>query len=702
MDQKSEIGRELTCFIQDFNVLQRQLALYPAGHSQLETCCNNVVQSLQKSCRTHTSISLGIAPNNILFNGSWLDSDNVAIKKFSNFLSSLNIASISFQCDLNHMELMDCCQLLNSLTKNTAKASELRQLLERHTIKKIKIEPIDFSAFQGNDQKDSSDPWGDFLSQLLDNQQTNAGPNNLALIAQTLNQKSPNPSHYDQLITALTSENKTLHRGHAEISKQLTELINQLNPLQKQCFLQRALHSFELQPQFAEPILQSFPQQCLEDALRQLGNTQGNISSRLVDLLSQLRSNDKESKITAIALEKTDETILKAKIDILLLEDNHDQYVPSSYQAALQRILNNQIKASIPAELTQSLRIKLEQQTVELQYTNIIFNMLQNGVDAEGEATIQRSLTELARFFLDTGAFAALRDIFIRWSRYLYSGRAHARFLDETVLAIQTSDQFMNDVLDCVELWGLAKKKSIGHYILEVGEPYAELLIERLGQEKNIARQKIWMELLKNLGPKGIQLISQTLQDTRWHLVRSMLQILEHQKQDLIPIKKIRPLTQHKHPKVRQEALRIIFRFDPLMANRQLLKELSCGDKASICAALEIAYLSEDEKILNRLHQLLQLTPEHDRDLLIRRKTLDALSSIGKPQTIPILASLLHKKLILRRNQKQLQLDIIKTLGCYPAHSVAPLLNSLCKGHDRAQRALAKEQLRLLHSKGET
>ena len=398
---------------------------------------------------------------------------------------------------------------------------------------------------------------------------------------------------------------------------------------------------------------------------------------------------------------KIDPDVLNAQINILLLEDSHSQFVPDAYQTTLKNILNQQLKGSLPEHTALKLRNSLKTGAIENQCVNIIFNMLHNGVDAEVEKSLQHNLTEMARFYLDTGDFTTLRDIFVNWSAYLYSGKANARFLDETVLALQTSELFMSDVLDHVEIWGTEKAEEISAYILEVGEPYAELLIDRLGVEKQLSKRRVWVHLLEGLGRKAVQLLTQSLKDQRWYLVRNVLLILSKLDKDAIPIKEIRPLASHEHPKVRQEALRIIFRYDPMMANRQLLKDLSGGDRESISAAVEIADLSHDDKVLAQLHLLLQIDHSRDPDLLIRRKTVETLSTIGKPQSVPVLARLLHKKLLRRRREKDFQLEIIRSLGGYPGRSVLPLLHSLQKGRDKGERELVEKQLQRLTDRGQ-
>jgi hypothetical protein len=680
---------ELSYFIQGLNIFLRQLALYPAGHPQLTASCDTVLRSFTRICSNRAMISLEITSENILFDDSKLDASNMAIKNFASFLTDLNITSISFHSGLSSNELLRFCQQLSAIAEDRTVGADLTQQLRLNAISRIEIETIDYGNFQADEEDNASGPWETFITQLVGKRPPANKTINIDAIAHSLNNSDADPGGYDQLISTLIDGIAAEEIRHRDIPKRLFELVEQLKPELQQRFIQSTLRALDHQPQLANPILRAFPHQLLEDALRQ----QNNISSRLTDLLGQFSSNDMAArKSTTKHQQETNDAILKARIDILLLEDNHNEYVPSVYQKTLQRILNGQIRGSIPPELASELRNNLEQQSVEHQCTNVIFNMLDNGVDAEGEAIVQTSLTELTHLHLDTGDFNALRDIYVRWSHYLNGGQANARVLDETVLGTQASEQFMNEVLNSVEIWGEDKHQDISDYILEVGEPYTVLLIERLGNEEQLTRRKIWIDLLEKLGRKGVRLISQALRDERWSLTHTLLRILSNLENELIPVKDVRPLTQHEHPLVRQEALRIIFRFDPMMADRQLIKELASDDKSAIYAALEIANLSNDDKVLRQLHQLLMLDHKHDPDLQIRKKTLEVLSKLGKPQTIPLLTHLLRKKLIRSRWLKQLQRDIIETLAHYPASSVSPLLDSLCKRRNRSHRMLAKEQ----------
>ncbi|MCW9049509.1 MAG: hypothetical protein OQK50_04165 [Deltaproteobacteria bacterium] len=705
----------LSDFIYDLNIARRQLSLYPPKHPQIISSSNTVLKILNKLCQFRAEITLGIAPEALIFEQNWLDEKNPVYRDFARFLSSLDIASISFHAGLETTELIQFNQILRQEKQAQENAGGIPALLEQRQIKNITVIPIDYGAFQastGEQQADKNSAnmlWDDFLQGLLSGQLDQEGKVvgskeriDPALVAEILNQtteKSPGKViDYDQVISSFIAKTqRTESQNNADIGEQLGILAKNLSPDLKRSFLNSTFRALDQHPETSATILGSLPQEIISEALQQKNSEQLNISSRLIDLLGQFSTTARGNNVhnvTGAGRHLSDE-MLKSRIEILLLEDNHDAYIPSDYQKTLDKILVGKVKGTVPPQTAHILKQNMEKQSVERQCCAIIFNMLRNQVDRDVEGLIQENLTELSRFFLETGDFQSLQEIFIRWSQYLYGGISSARFLDENVLADHTRESFMNEVLDSIEMWGKEKYDEICSYISEIGEPYAELLIERLGNDEQMTRRKTWMRLLVELGSKGHQIIIKTLQDKRWYLVRNLLIVLGRQK-GVLPMKAVHQLTTHPHPKVRQEALRILFRYNPATANRLLLKELSSGNKETLAAMIPLAELSQDVKILHQLHHLLQSEVLNDEDLILKKLLLDSLAFLGKPESIPVLAKLLSKKGLLRtRRQKDLHLEIIKRLGAYPPQASGPLLNAVINKRDRTQSQLAKAQLQL-------
>jgi hypothetical protein len=703
----------LSDFIYDLNIARRKLTLYPENHPQIANSCTIVVNILKKLCQFREEITLGIAPDALLFEQNWLDESNPVYRDCARFFSIRNVASISFRQTLEVDELIRFNQILSRDKQILEAEGGLAVQVEHAQIKNIVTIPVDYSHFQmGNTDLNHTEMgldglWETFLHGLIKDKLDQGGQVaglsdslDAELVAQILNQSSIQNSgkrnDYNQTISSFVSKlNDNSNQANNEMGEQLNTLISNLTPDLKRDFLNSTFKALGETPEVSDKLLASLPQELITESLAQHNCEQLNISTRLVDLLGQFSTTTSQHgsrNVKALASPLSDE-ILKARVEILLLEDNHDEYIPNDYQKALSKILTGQVKSNIEQKVAQRLQKNLKKQSVERQCCAILFNMLNNRVTPEIELQIQDNLSELARFFLETGDFISLQEIFISWSAYLYSGNANARFLDEKVLADQTRESFMNEVLESIELWGQDKYDEVCHYINEIGEPYAELLIERLGREEQMSLRKTWMKILVELGSKGHQIILQTLNDKRWFLVRNLLIVLGQQR-DAIPMKAVHQLTNHTHPKVRQEALRIIFRHNPATANRMLLKELSSGDKEALFSAIQLAECSQDAKVLHQLHQLIQAEIHSEEELRLKKQILDTLAYLRKPESIPVLAKLLKRKGFIRsRRQKEFQQEIIKRLGAYPQQASEPLINSIINGRDRTHIQLAKIQL---------
>lgn len=701
----------LSDFLYDLNIARRKLALYPDNHPQITDSNTIVLKILKKLCQFREEITLAIAPDALIYDQNWLDDTNPVYRDFARFFSARNIASISFHQALDTEELLHFNQLLSHDKQTLENKGGLAVLVEQSQIKHIVMVPVDFSHFQlenttrNQSVAPSGELWETFLQGLLNNKLNANGKIaeindtlNSESVVQILNQNnlkiSGKENDYNQIISSfITQLNNNSQQTNNELGEQLHSLIKNLTPNLKRDFLNSTFNAIGDTPERSGKLLASLPQELITETLSLHNCEQLNISTRLVNLLGQFSTAPSQHGNHNVIASALSDDIFKARVEILLLEDNHDEYIPNNYQKTLSKILTGQIEGNIDQEVAQRLKSSLKKQSIERQCCIILFNMLNSHVSTEIELQIQDNLSELAHFFLETGDFISLQEIFIRWSDYLYSGKANARFLDEKVLADQTRESFMSEVLESIELWGHEKYDEICHYISVIGEPYAELLIERLGREEQISRRKTWMKILVELGDKGHQIILQTLNDERWFLVRNLLIVLGQQR-DAIPIKAVHQLTNHTHPKVRQEALRIIFRHNPATANRMLLKELSSGNKEALLSAIQLAECSQDTKVLHQLHHLIQAEIHSEEDLHLKQQILDTLAYLRKPESIPVLAKLLKRKGFIRsRRQKEFQQEIIKRLGAYPKQATEPLLNSIINGRNRTQIKLAKVQL---------
>ncbi|MEA3362114.1 MAG: HEAT repeat domain-containing protein [Thermodesulfobacteriota bacterium] len=700
----------LTAFLQQLNIARRKLSLYPPEHPQIATSVNSTLDILKELFLSAPVITLGIAPDALYFEQLWLDKEDPTNQEFAKYFSGLGIASISFHSGLKDSELIRFSQLLRADRNTIESSGGFEKLLDQQQIYHISVIPIDYDAFQANhdfSEKKSSGRdqlWESFLHGMH-NGNLDFGDSvsslELSTIAEIFNQRligsRAEREQTSQSIGRFIDNSIQQPQGaqsQTKNDKHLISLLEQLSPDAQQEFLNSAFHTLEHHRDAAPDLLQKIPSHLLQNAIAGKNRQDLNLSSRLFGLINNL-ANSQNSTFHRNIKTKADtlsEDMVRARLDVLFNEERQDLYMPDNYQAALYNILGDNVIGSIPDEEKEKLKAQIETQSTEQNCAAIIFELLHKQFDTEQEEAIQQNLLELSRYFLDIGDFVNLRAIHVNWSKYLYDGNSSASIFNERVLSNHAQPTFMSEVLDGVDLWEEEKHQEIADYVITVGEPYSELVIEYLGLAPKWSERQLWMQILEGIGGDAQQMIVRSLKDERWYLVRNLLIILG---KDLDPnsIKVIHQLIGHPHPKVRLEVLRNLFYCNPATANRQLLKELESEDPEARLSAVQIADLSRDPTLLSVLHKNLGSDPANDTDLEFKKQTIQALTRIGNKESLPILRRILQKQgLLVSHRIKQLQAEIFQNLALFPGTSAGKLLDEFTRGKHKQLAKLAIQQ----------
>lgn len=700
----------LTAFLHELNISRRKLSLYPPEHPQIVASVRSTLNILNELFHSDPVITLGIAPNALYFEELWLDKEDPTNQDFAKFFFSFGIASISFRSGLTGPELIRFNQLLRSEQNTIEACGGFAELLKQQQIEHISVVPINYDAFQAKQNFTATEPaegerlWEAFL-QGLHNGNLDFGdietPLGLSAIATIFNQKltgsqlerEQSNRSIERFIDNRVQQGENLNLPSNNDQK-LASLLEQLSPVAQQEFLNSAFQALDRHRDAAANVLQKIPSHLLQNTIAGKNRQDLNLSSRLFGLINNLANSKNRELLHNITSKSTalSEDMVRARLDVLFKEERQDLYMPDSYQAALHNILSDNVVGTIPDDEKQKLKKQVETQPVEPNCAAIIFEMLHQPLDAEQEEAIQQNLHELSRYFLDTGDFIHLRQIYKNWSKYLYGGHSTANIFNEKVLSNHTQPTFMSEVLDGIDLWGEEKHQEIASYIITVGDPYSEPVIENLGLAPKWSERQLWMQILEGIGGDAQQMIVRSLHDKRWYLVRNLLIVLG---KDLDPssIKVIHQLAEHPHPKVRLEVMRNLFCCNPATANRLLLKELHSDDPEALLSAIQIADKSRDPAVLAILHKQLGSAPENETEQELKKQTVKTLTRIGNKDSLPIFRRILQKQgLLVSRRIKQLQVEILQNLALFPDASAEKLLDELATGKHKQLVKLAKEQ----------
>lgn len=679
---------DLFNFVHELNVFRRQSALYPRTHPKTLAGANKILAELARLNTFGDRISLGIVPDNLVFNGSLLDPDNPSCRDLGMFFSKLDIAVVSFHQGLTTLELIDFLQLLSARTSGHH-STPLHKILENHQIFHVSLAQVDYDSFTSlatdNSAPASSETavWQDFIEDMLSADKGTNSPfdtHGTDRLAQILNSNSLPEKEGSAMISKLVDclFERSL-ASMAGIGGQLYEFSKKLKPDMRQQLYDDTLLALEQQPQEAKTIIPGLTGEFISDALISHSSKEHKLSQRLTDLLGAFAQNNTAAVSPRIVQPDGGNApeLLQSNIELLFLEDQLDEYLPETYQHALQKILTGEVQGSLAEDLAEKYRNSLAEQMIEHQCCEIIFDLLAADVDTGTEEIMQNNLVDLSRFFLDTGDFQALRKTLSRWMSYVNSGRSQTNLLTEKMYSAQLTHSFLEAVLNSVPLWCYEKFADICEYLTEVGESYAPLLIERLGNETDTELRKIWMQLLLELGNNARPAMLEALADQRWFLVRNLLVVLGQQKGG-IPPKTVLNLCLHRHPKVRREALRILFRLNPSAANRMLEKELTDADQETLKILIPLTEMSNNDGIFSQLNRLLDIEPLTADNLEIKLHILTSLSSTPQPACLMTLTRLLtRKEFFLNNLRKTLKSAAAATLRCYPRGQLAALMLQL-------------------------
>ncbi len=665
-----EIQDHLLLFIQSLMLAGRHLSFYPQGHPRVENIISDVLATLDSYChQNHPALSLSCSKKALCSAGQEIPTTQKAAADLHQLLLQHDIVEITFEKQLPRSELLNLHRFLWPPTSTEGNLKNPVQAIKGFDFKHLSIKFVDYSrlqkdhAFSPQNNAEAADIWDILLSQAT---QTTGNKHDLHnFLAEYMDSpvtgSGPNPQQIGLLLDRIV---KARYHGGSNNDEKTLKLTQTLPEKILDTLLQSSFQALEETPEAAADIISNMSKEAIAETLRRVGQNNIKLSSRLFEILSELSKAPGQRRTTV--RDTATQQPPKHNFDALFFEENLEEYVPFQYQQSLQKILTGEVSGDMPGPEATSYRQDFNRFNIERHCCETIFELLDKRVDSQTEQNIQNNLIELSDFFLETGDFEGLQNIFIQWSNYLYSGSSHVLFLEEKVLAHQTQRTFIDEVLSSILVWSTDKTAAIKQYISLLGEPYAEQLVERLAAEEDESRRHLWMEFLIELGSKAHPIILENLERGPWYLIRNLLLVLGQQNQT-VPIKIILQYTKHEYPQIRKEAIRILAEKNLGIAQRLIHNELASGDPHTITEMCDLAEKNSDSRILHQLHRMLQPMPQSDKELLMKERILKALLAIGHPSSKTLMINLLEVKGLFRpRKQRAFQNTIKRTLEIFP------------------------------------
>jgi len=199
-------------------------------------------------------------------------------------------------------------------------------------------------------------------------------------------------------------------------------------------------------------------------------------------------------------------------------------------------------------------------------------------------------------------------------------------------------------------------------FLRSLGEPAVPALLVSLEQVDAPLHRRIIRDLIVELGLPDVERLQSAMSGATWYVVRDLLVIASRHPAGSIA-KLVRFALDHEHPRVREQAVKMLRPYAEGSADEQLRQRIDDPDPEVRATALRVAVLRRSRSAASRLRTVLSADDASTRDPKELRLMTHALVSIEGEDAVPALHRWLNPGLIAALKTTDLQVASAVALG---------------------------------------
>ncbi len=695
-------SKHLSALIIELNIAHRNFRSYPKEHPVIEASFNKVITFYNKLFTHDNCILIAIARDSLVVGDVILDKKNIVFKDFAKILYEHGIGALILHPGLKADELRNFNIILSLKREELLKYGGISAVWEKSRISSISIKPIQYDLFNATEaesisanklQQPQKDLWETFTRNLIQGTLGNNYSSKDILteddidpeaLAKQLN-RLLDTSGLEAQVTFIDALSKVEQQLKNSDTKSLTLqpksydklaiFVNNLNPELRQKFLSNCFDVKSISGEVvAEEVLSRFSEKMLISTQEDAKQARLNLPSGYLSLIQKLSSHaiDRQNELTR----KSQNIIeINQRIKGIFCEHEAEDFTPESYQALLERIVSSE-PPSILSELeTREITSTLDGNLLENHVSEIILQLMRLDADGEYNQVLVNNLSDSYYYLLQTGDYEQLIHLVLQCDAPELPPK-----IRKSLRSNYTSRECLEEMLVGLTTWGKSKYDNINSLIKVIGEPFIEVLLDRLAEEDNLSLRRFLMDRIQEFGIRARDHILSRLSDNRWFVLRNLIIILRTLNDSTV-LEHIRHLMHHTNNRVRQEALRTCLHFQDPGAERQILYDMNSNDKETQLAAINLAERSRSVDVYKKLIAIIAKPGFNSIECEFKSAAIQALSEIGKVEALPELAKLLASKSLLNGRQlNKLKQEVVRSLRLYPAEIARPVLLQLSSG----------------------
>ena len=687
----------LANLIIELNISRRNSRSYPKGHQVIDAALHKVLKTYAGLKETGDEIVIGVACDALLLGDAPLDKASLVYRDFARVLHERGIGALVLHRGLSLEELRSFIAILGTPREEIYAAGGIESVWEESGIGSLQIRAIRYDLFTATEEQrvGKGEPkaapkglWERFarglVNGLLPSQGIDEDALDPELLAEALNQlflsDGSDPDAAPDLAEFLLPDDPRQGSGpgaeaQAQLAyRKLAAFVGRLTPGLRRQFLNS---SFDIKNagsrSLAEGVIRQLSADVLIDTLEDINRNQVSVPPFIMGLLQQMSSH--ASGGAPSAQDISDEE-LREKMRTIFKEHAREEFIPDSYQQKLNRMMSADQIPLIGLQGVDDLMDTFEAAHLEGKTSDILLLLLRSGdTSEEGYAALAQNLHDILTFFLQTGDYAQLLKIL----RELGEERIPAGVRDD-LMGLVLAREFLDEILDGLDIWGKAKFDAIAELVGEIGTPFIEVMLDRLAEADSMSLRRFLMDRLVEFGPAAGPAIIERLSDSRWYFLRNLIGVVR-----LLNLsssaERLRTLSRNRDPRVGQEALKALLQFRDPEAEARIMRDLGGQSRELQLAAIRVAGKASSAPLLAKLHALLTGPGLSGKEYEVKNLVVQALGEIGAAASLQVLEGVLASRSIFHPVlSNRLKADVVGSLGRYPAVKARPILERIAQG----------------------
>ncbi len=701
--------------VADLHIAHRNLSIYPPTHEQVKKSVRKAYAGLAKTLENRESFTLAVMKDGLALDQDPLPASNQIYKEFAHILRQYQVATLTFDQQLDESELIRFLLLIGSDREEVSEQGGIEAAAGACNLSNITLAAVDYSKLQLTEEREiqrsdrqdqQTSVWQQFVSHMVSERsiqesqsgtdfQTMLNPDELATL---LNQKQLDVQQalkqYDEIllqVAQIPADDLQPRQGLQSFQTMIKELSPELREQFLSATLQGCIAS-ESEAGTAQ-LVEGLGADLIVQMIRQANVGGQQISPSLLSFIKKIGYLGISPELLQVDGNSGQNEFSSEQVSSLLAQEQYDHFVDEDYGILLDDLAaDDQSADSGPGveHLSEQLAECMAAANINCHVSRAMVQLMALSPGAEDYRSWARRLSYLLDDLLESQAYDSLAEslTFVR-SELDNPDKEKAKIAD-IILDHFGSPEFVAKAVERIlKVHGETGAQGMD-FLVQLGEPVVVEIMDLLSTgETDIDRKKL-IRSLEKFGPLAAREAVERLNDSRLKFLRMMIHIVRRLG-DRQSAEHLRSLLEHTDVGIRMEALGTLLQFKNNWGLIRLRELINAPWSDITRQAITLAGTYKVTDVVSFLIDFAQRWGDAQR----QEASIRALGRIGDARAIPVLDKLARRRWSMsKKHRLHLKQVVYESLDGYAPRDVLDLLHFGIKEKDTTIRSKCERLLR--------